>query len=69
MRYVLAAIFVCSASLPAAATPPISLHPVSASKADPIAQIAKRNRQTSTQRSGRNSSGSGIHPLVGSGDY
>lgn len=78
MRYVLAAIFVCSIGMPAvSALPTASSHPVSMSKADPQVQAARRNRPSQQHsRSGgaarhhRSRSGDGgIHPLVGSGDY
>ena len=68
MRYVLAAIFVCIAGMPAAsALPTVSPNSVSVWKADPIVQVVKRKRtRTPSHRHGR---GGGIHPLVGSGDY
>lgn len=67
MRYFLAAIFICMVATPAAsAAPAMSPHSVSLSKADSVVQVAKRTRaQTHRQSRG----GSGIHPLVGSGDY
>lgn len=76
MRYVLAAIFVCALGMPvASALPTISADAVSASKADPTLQVAKRNksvrasRQSNSANSSNSANNSGIHPLVGSGDY
>jgi hypothetical protein len=70
MRYVLAAIFVCSIGMPAAsALPLVSHNSVSVSKADPIMQVAKRNRPHSHRHNRDNRGLGGIHPLVGSGDY
>jgi hypothetical protein len=68
MRYVLAAILICTAGIPAAsALPTVSPNALALSKARPFVQVAKRNRP----RAHRHSSGGagGIHPLVGSGDY
>jgi len=67
MRYFLAAIFICALAAPASALPAISPNSVSLSKGDSIMQAAKRNR-AQAQRQNRGG-GSGIHPLVGSGDY
>jgi hypothetical protein len=79
MRYVLAAIFVCTVGMPAAsALPTVSPNWVSVSKADPRVQVVRRNRphprvqvvSRNRPHSHRHSrSGDGIHPLVGSGDY
>ena len=50
MRYVLAAIFICAAGMPAAsAQPAAGANLVSVSKADPTAQAAKRNRPPANQ--------------------
>ncbi len=73
MRYVLAAIFICAVSMPAAsALPTLKPNSLSASKENPIEQAAKRSRPRAPRHS--RSSGSaggdgGIHPLVGSGGY
>lgn len=68
MRYILGAIFICALAAPAAsAAPMLDLGPVSASKTERVTLIAKRAKAQS-QRQTR-SNGSGIHPLVGSGDY
>jgi hypothetical protein len=72
MRYVLATIFVCTIGMPAAsALPTDSPNSLSASKADPMVQVVRRNRPHSHRpHSHRHSrSGDGIRPLVGSGDY
>ena len=67
MRYVLATIFVCTVGMPAAsALPTVSPNSLSASKADPMVQVVRRNRPHSHRHSRR---GDGIRPLVGSGDY
>ena len=72
MRYVLAAIFlaaifICSVGIPAAsALPTVSPNSVSVSKADPLAQVVRRNRPHSHRHS---RSEDGIHPLAGSGDH
>lgn len=67
MRYVLATIFVCVAGMPAAAAVPmVSPASLSVSKADLVAQVAKRSRPKPQRQSRKDS---GIHPLVGSGDY
>jgi hypothetical protein len=67
MRYVLAVIFVCAVGMPAAsALPMVSPNSLSVSKANPIAQVVKRNRPHARRHSGGSG---GIHPLVGSGDY
>jgi hypothetical protein len=67
MRYVLVAVFVCVLGAPvASALPRVSADAVSASKADPIMQVAKRS-QAQSRRQSRGASG--IRPLVGSGDY
>jgi hypothetical protein len=79
MRYILAAIFVCAAGMPAAsALPTIGPDSISVSKAGPLVQVVKRSRPHS-QRHSRSGNGvrhrhsrsgdGGIHPLVGSGDY
>ena len=79
MRYVLAAIFVCAVSMPAAsALPKVIPSSLLVSKADPLMQAVKRSRPGAHHQS-RNADGShhrhsrkgddGIHPLVGSGDY
>jgi hypothetical protein len=68
MRYVLVALFVCAVGMPAAsALPTLSLHSVSAPKADPVVQVVRRIRPP-PHRHVRRGDG-GIHPLVGSGDY
>lgn len=79
MRYVLAAILVCAVGMPAAsALPTVGPNSLSVLKANSIVQAAKRKAPPSRRRSsGSSSSGSssgggsssGIHPLVGSGDY
>jgi hypothetical protein len=78
MRYVLAAIYICAAGMPAAsALPTIGPISVSVTKAEPLVQAARHNRPHSQRhsRSGEGSrhrharGGDGIHPLVGSGDY
>jgi hypothetical protein len=78
MRYVLAAIFICAAGMPAAfALPTVSPNSVSVSKPDPLVQVVRRNRPHSRRhtrsedgvRHRHSRSGDGIHPLVGSGDY
>jgi hypothetical protein len=67
MRYGLAVIFVCVVGIAAAsALPAVGPHTVSMSKAGPIVQAAKRNHPPA-HRHGR--ADSGIHPLVGSGNY
>jgi hypothetical protein len=67
MRHLLAAIFLCAIALPeASASPTVGPKSVSVSRADPIMQVAKRARPRA-QRQSRGDSG--IHPLVGSGDY
>jgi hypothetical protein len=69
MRYVLVAIFVCAVGMPAAsALPTVSPNSLSLSKAEPIAQTAKRARPR-PHRQSRGTGAGGIHPLVGSGDY
>jgi hypothetical protein len=71
MRYVLATIFVCTVGMPAAsALPTVSANSLSATKADPMVQVVRRNRPHSHRYSHRHSRrGDGIRPLVGSGDY
>lgn len=75
MPYFLAAILIGALGAPAAsALPSISPHSLATSKADPIIQAAaKRKPAPSRSSSKRGNSGggasSGIHPLVGSGEY
>jgi hypothetical protein len=61
MRYVLTTVFVCAVGMPvASALPTVSSNSLSASKGNPIVQVANRRHSRST---------GGIHPLVGSGEY
>jgi hypothetical protein len=74
MRYFLAAIFVCAIGAPvASALPAPAPGALSVSNEDSILQVAKRGggkpQAAKKSKSGGNSSSSGIHPLVGSGDY
>ncbi len=66
MRYILATIFVCTVGPAASALPTISANSLSASKADPMVQMVRRNHPHSHRHSRRDD---GIRPLVGSGDY
>lgn len=67
MRYVLAAILVCAVGAPAAsALPAGGPKSVSLTLADPIVQVAKRAKVAAAKPKKKDS---GIHPLVGSGDY
>lgn len=67
MRYVLAAILICTVGIPAAsALPTVSPNALSLSKTSSFVQVAKRNRPRAHRHSG---GAGGIHPLVGSGDY
>jgi hypothetical protein len=69
MRYVFAAIVICSIGAPAtSALPTPNPDHLSVSKAN-VAQVAKKSRPA-PQRQSRGSGGAGgIHPLVGSGEY
>jgi len=73
MRYVLAAILVCAIGAPAAlALPSVSPEALGLSKADPVLQVAKRSsapKQQAKKSKSSSSASSGIHPLVGSGEY
>ena len=69
MRYILAAIFICSVGMVEASALPAANHNALAiSKASPILQVAKHSRPRASRRGNSNSAG-GIHPLVGSGAY
>lgn len=82
MRYFLAAALVCAIGAPAAlALPAMSSGTFELSKPGQVTQVAKRGgarsqTQTQTQAQAQakksknaGSSSSGIHPLVGSGEY
>jgi hypothetical protein len=72
MRTFLAACLVWALGAPAAfALPAMSPKAVVAAKADPIENVAKRGGKVAKTggRKSRGSGSSGIHPLVGSGDY
>jgi hypothetical protein len=64
MRYLLAALFLCSFSMPPAFALPI-LHS-SSPKANAAVEVAKHTRPSAHRHS---HSHGGIHSLVGSGDY
>jgi hypothetical protein len=72
MRYVLAAIVICSFAPVASALPLSGASGFAASKSNPVVQLAKHSRaQASHRKSSKSGKGgdNGIHPLVGSGDY
>jgi hypothetical protein len=67
MRYLLAAMIVCTVATPASALPAVGpTNAPSVMKAAPIVQVAKSSRTSAVRH--RHGLG-GIHPLVGSGDY
>ncbi|PPD43611.1 MAG: hypothetical protein CTY15_09625 [Methylocystis sp.] len=77
MRYVLAAILVCAIGAPAAyALPTAGANAVSISTAAPIVQTGAKRKapppapaKSSKKSGGSSNASSGIHPLVGSGEY
>ncbi len=67
MRYLHAVIFVYAVGTASASALPIAKPDlVAASKAEQIVQVAKHARPAAHHHS---RAGSGVHPLVGSGDY
>ncbi len=72
MRYFLAALLFWAIGSPAASALPVtSAKDVVAAKASPIETASKRGGKAtkSTGRKSRGAGDSGIHPLVGSGEY
>lgn len=77
MRYLLAAMLFCAIGAPAAsALPSAAPGALSLSKTDLFQQVAKRGgapkqqqAKKSKESKGSSSASSGIHPLVGSGEY
>ena len=68
MRTILSLILVCAIGAPAAfALPTIGSKSLEMSKAAAITPVAKKTR--TPPRRQKSSASSGIHPLVGSGDY
>lgn len=68
MRYILAVVLISAIGAPAAfALPTIGSKSLEMSKAEAITPVAKKTR--AQPRRHKSSASSGIHPLVGSGEY
>jgi hypothetical protein len=68
MRYVLAIAFACMIGTPTVFAMPMHSQS-SLSKGDATVQVVKRNVPRANRQRRSTNSNSGIHPLVGSGNY